>query len=33
VRSTPLPPDQGPELVAALDAFAAAGRRLARAGA
>ena len=33
VRSTPLPPDQGREIVAALDAFAAAGRRLARSGA
>ncbi len=33
VRPTPLPPDQGREIVAALDAFAAAGRRLARAGA
>ncbi len=31
VRSTPLPTDQGPALVAALDAFAAAGRRLTRA--
>jgi len=31
VRPTPLPPEQVPEIVAALDAFAAAGRRLARA--
>jgi hypothetical protein len=29
VRPTPLPPEQGREIVAALDAFAAAGRRLA----
>ena len=31
VRPTPLPPEQGREIVAALDAFAAAGRRLAAA--